>query len=427
MELTFIANAGCIYEHDGYRLVCDPWLTDGAFAGAWFHSPPLKTKARDLRPDALYISHLHPDHFDVEVLKELPRSLPVVYLDHGGNYLHRMLRTLGYKNLIGLKDGTSARLGPFALTMYAPFQKHTFHESQVGNLIDSALVVATNECSLFNANDNTPNLEAAKRLRDTHGRFTVAQLNYNAAGPFPSCFNNLSESEKHAAHDRTLARNLTHLVELSRILEPEYVMPFAGAYVIGGRQWKKNVYLGTTTWDDAAAFLQRHVPDVKTLVLREGMTFSLSEGSIMNAAYVPIDKSEQSAYIQNTLARKPYPFDSLPVPDMAWFRETLPIARQRLWGYQERYGVFPDLTMSMRLAEDCFFVFNWSQPATAFLEHDWRSQPFLGVSVDLRLLGQILRREEHWNNAEIGCHIDFVRVPDDYLPDVHTLLSFFHA
>lgn len=42
------------------------------------------------------------------------------------------------------------------------------------------------------------------------------------------------------------------------------------------------------------------------------------------------------------------------------------------------------------------------------------------------LLERILNREEHWNNAEIGCKIEFDRRPNVYLPDVHMLLSFFH-
>jgi hypothetical protein len=42
------------------------------------------------------------------------------------------------------------------------------------------------------------------------------------------------------------------------------------------------------------------------------------------------------------------------------------------------------------------------------------------------LLKRILLRQSNWNSAEVGCHIDFLRVPDIYLTDVHTLLSFFH-
>jgi UDP-MurNAc hydroxylase len=357
----------------------------------------------------------------------MPKDLPVIYLDHGGNFLRRMLQDLGFTNLVGIQDDAETRVGPFALTMYAPFEKHIAgpitHESVVGNLIDSALFISAGGYSVLNTNDNTPGIESAKRLRARHGRVTVAQLTYNAAGPFPSCFDNLTEQGKLAAHHRIIEQNLNHLECLARILEPEYVMPFAGPHVVGGRQWRKNRFLGTTIGDEAAAFLMAQVPSVKPLLLREGQTFDCTEGRIINGEYQPIDLAAQNQYVETVLSRKRYPFESLPVPASEWLRDSLPIARTNLWEYQQRYELFPDLNLSIALP-DGRFQFNWKKPTSSFCEA--LQEPYLAASLDARLLGQILRREEDWNNAEVGCHVDFVRAPDVHLPDVHTLLSFFH-
>ena len=38
----------------------------------------------------------------------------------------------------------------------------------------------------------------------------------------------------------------------------------------------------------------------------------------------------------------------------------------------------------------------------------------------------ILDKKSHWNNAEIGAHINFFREPNIMEPDLHTSLSFFH-
>lgn len=38
----------------------------------------------------------------------------------------------------------------------------------------------------------------------------------------------------------------------------------------------------------------------------------------------------------------------------------------------------------------------------------------------------MLQRKCHWNNLEVGCHLKIHREPNEYCPDVHTLLSFFH-
>lgn len=308
MRVTFFANACNIYEADGFRLLTDPWLTDGAFEGSWFHYPPFKTTPDEVSGvDALYISHLHPDHYDEKTLESFRRDIPIVILDHGRNYLQRKLQSLGFSHIIGLHDGTDCRLGPFTVTVYAPFTKHPFHDSETGNFLDSAVVVRSAEHSVLNANDNTPSLDAARQLAERHGKFTVAQLNYNAAGPFPSCFNNLSEEEKQRAHGRVLERNLGHLVDCARILDPHYVMPFAGSYVIGGRQWKKNQYLGTTTWDHAADYIRER--GLNPLVLNERLTFDLNTERIVNGVYERIDTTTQQQYIENVLSEKRYTYE----------------------------------------------------------------------------------------------------------------------
>ena len=50
----------------------------------------------------------------------------------------------------------------------------------------------------------------------------------------------------------------------------------------------------------------------------------------------------------------------------------------------------------------------------------------LECRLDERLLWRILWRKAGWNNAEIGAHINFVRVPNYYEPDLHTGLQFLH-
>ena len=56
MNFKFIGNAGGIFTGSkGSRILCDPWIIDGVFEGAWFHYPPLKTELSDIQnkyPDA---------------------------------------------------------------------------------------------------------------------------------------------------------------------------------------------------------------------------------------------------------------------------------------------------------------------------------------------------------------------------------------
>jgi len=268
-------------------------------------------------------------------------------------------------------------------------------------------------------------------LRVRHGKFDLLQLNYNAAGPFPSCFNNMSIAEKKEAHQKVLHRNLQHFIEITRVMEPRYVMPFAGDYVIGGDQWKKNEYLGTTTLQLAACYLRDHQCPAPVVVLNEGLTFDLVENRIVNGDYVPIDPAAQKKYIRDELSTKIYPhqLDGALAIHQAdeFFSKHLVLARANLLRMQARLGSFQSLHIYLPI-EDKYFHFNYELEESEFVEKkpDF-IEPYMECTLDLRLLKRILLRQAHWNNAEIGCLIDFVRRPDIYRPDVHTLLSFFHV
>ena len=66
MKFEFIANAcGIFHGSKKTKLLMDPWLDDGVFEGSWCHYPPLKSTHKDFQDvDCIYISHIHPDHFD---------------------------------------------------------------------------------------------------------------------------------------------------------------------------------------------------------------------------------------------------------------------------------------------------------------------------------------------------------------------------
>ena len=62
-----------------------------------------------------------------------------------------------------------------------------------------------------------------------------------------------------------------------KILKPKYILPFAGSYVLGGKNINKNEYLGTTTWDECADYLNEKEISTKVICMRENQIFDLSQ------------------------------------------------------------------------------------------------------------------------------------------------------
>jgi UDP-MurNAc hydroxylase len=420
LSFTFIGNAcGIFTGSKGTRVLCDPWLVDGVFEGSWCHYPPVRTRPEDLLDvDAIYVSHLHPDHFD-ERFFPFSKSTPIIVLDHGPNFLLRKIEAMGFSSIISLRDGEVGRLGEIDITMYAPFVSHPFHDAEVGNLIDSAALFECMGVKALNTNDNTPSLETCDRLVERHGRIDLAMINYNAAGPYPSCFNNLTHAQKTVEHMRVLSRNISHMRDVTLRLNPRCVLPFAGAYVLGGDLWRKNAYLGTTTWDVCGReLLQLGIGGTGLALMREGQTLDL-DTMTLDSEYTPIDEADMDRHIV-ALSSMRYPHQLDPDPDEVALIGDLKVASHLLTERMARRGLKTTFSVAISVGDHVV------QVLPEFSIERAESDRSLHCKMDLRLLRRILDRKSHWNNAEIGAHIDFVRKPNEYEPDLHTALQFLH-
>lgn len=238
-------------------------------------------------------------------------------------------------------------------------------------------------------NDNTPS------GTEDLGRIDLAMLNYNAAGPYPACFAGI---DKPTEHERILARNVAHMKRCIEGLKPRFVLPFAGAYVLGGTLRYKNEYLGTTTWDDCAERLGLD----NVICLREGDTLDIGSGKA-NHPYVPAMKR----YIETLEIAYPHQLDGM--PDEATLRADLDAAAGKMKERMAKFGIRS----------------NFSVTVNGQTVHPGAGG-VLACTLDPRLLRAILDRRSHWNNAEIGCHVEFDRQPNTYEPDLHMALQFLH-
>jgi hypothetical protein len=93
--------------------------------------------------------------------------------------------------------------------------------------------------------DNTPTVEICHKLKAEYGPFDVAQIQFNAAGAYPACFDNLRADDKSVESFKQVERNLSHMVAMAKALGAYWTQPFAGAYILGGKLWDKNRHLGT--------------------------------------------------------------------------------------------------------------------------------------------------------------------------------------
>ncbi|MFM7046792.1 MAG: MBL fold metallo-hydrolase, partial [Actinomycetota bacterium] len=116
MRATSLGHAGILIRCRQASIVCDPWFVP-AFLGSWFPFPRNDRLDDEImavvrKPDYLYISHLHGDHFDETFLAEqVDKSTRVLLPDFPTDELRRRLTRLGFSNFIVTKDAEELDLG----------------------------------------------------------------------------------------------------------------------------------------------------------------------------------------------------------------------------------------------------------------------------------------------------------------------------
>lgn len=440
MELEFISNTGAFLSYNGRTIGMDPWLTQGAFEGSWYHYPPLrKTRSSIADCDAIYISHIHPDHCDFNALSEAREDCIFIVPAYFNHLLKRKLEVFGYTNVISLSDYETATLfDEIEIKLFGQFVKSLgSDEAKFGSLIDTALLLSWDGRNILNCNDNYLDVDSAKTFIDQHphlaNNLDYVMLPHSASGPYPACFLNLSEENRRKEAVRLQREYVSLFVETTKILAPKIVSPTAAEYVIVGSKYERNEYIGTApasaavkAWKDIQA-----TETLKTEIVELdcGTILDIDTGQVFGLpvrSYSMSDKMAFAEKFRHVTFR--YQWEDT-CTDAAEFDRLIRAARSNLWNAQKRLQWFKDYDLVLNIDNRLRYHFNFQNEEIALLPKGTKISfnKYLVANVSIQLIYSIITGRVHWNNAEGGLHIDFYRKPDIFIPEVYVLMSFFKS
>jgi len=417
MKLTYFYSATVSIQTDNLLILCDPWFTQGAYDGSWFHFPreidnPIEDVGGE-KIDYIYISHIHPDHYDPKFLHNFLIKYPnvkIIIADFNVNVLAKEMDkdNIPYEIISEIKKGnTSIKL--------FPCHSHKYD-------IDSALVIKDSRTVIANLNDNPYNEEQLNRIKEYAKKIDIALLPYAGAGPFPQTYYETTSSVLQEKMKEKEIRFIDEYLDFKNFLQPKKSLPFAGSYVLGGKLSYLNSYLG--------------VPDATKILDYDPDAFILNDGG---KAYFDTDTMQAS-----DLRTVPYKKEILDTYLLKISNETMHYEKD-FAGFNPEKIDFSSLfkiayknALSHSLCKtDYYYCFfnneqyttinaNPDNPTIDRTDNVKQYLPRSELYIDIKYLFGLLHKTYHWNNAEVGSHVMVKRYPDEFDRFAQIFLNYLH-
>ncbi len=424
IKVSYIYSACIIIETEDCKILCDPWFTEGIYDGSWFHFPKVDDPVKLIREvDFIYISHIHPDHYDPDFIKIYFSKFGVKKIlisNHKHNYLLNKMKRDGFTpTIIDQKKGLI--IGNTSIFIIP-------HVTGSLSDIDSAISVKYNdnqkEHVVLNVNDIIMDNEFVKKLRNSFPNIDILLCGYTGAGPYPQTYFSLDDKALIKEAKRKKRKFFAMYKKLTNSLNAKVNIPFAGKYILGGKLIELNDYRGVA---DAVEVLNF---DKNAIILDDGI------GSFIDTEkFIPsktrTEKYSRKDFISrcNEIKNKQMDYERLCDEDEVY---QLPLDQYLSKSYK-------NAIKKSELNKDYFFVFNLDDQICImnanknnvdirFIDKIYSGSmptPRSEIIIDKRYLFGLLTRSYHWNNADVGSQYMVRRTPNEFNLEAQRFLDFF--
>ncbi|MFE5331521.1 MBL fold metallo-hydrolase [Embleya sp. NPDC056575] len=403
--IRYLGHAGFVVAHAGLSLLIDPWFHP-AFLGSWFPFPDNRELLPEVvagRPDFLYLSHLHEDHFDERLLDRLDRGVTVVLPRYRSKSLVRRMTALGFAKQVVLGHRESFTPVPgLTLTMFLD----TSHKE------DSGLLVDLDGYRFLDLNDcNTPLGELPDEIDLLSAQFSGAMW-YPNAYAYPGEVQREKTAEVRSDLFDTLVRKV-------RLTGARSYLPSAGPPVFLDPELARFNDRDETIfplWEAFAADFAAACPRVRVIEAAPGDDLAAPSGPVAHwrtdaylSAYRDRREQEWRAYAEP-------PFEPVTPAELdAYFARLQSWNRRFLGAWRKDVRLTSDGgSWSVRLGRIAGDIVFEDEPV----------DPAYTIEVPQRALRAIVDGEVGWEEALLSMRLGLARDPDVFDLTLMSLLRY---
>jgi UDP-MurNAc hydroxylase len=216
MRFKILSHAGMSVEGKGKTMLFDPWLIGSCYWRSWWNFPEIeREELRDIKPDYIYLTHLHWDHFHVPSMRLFGRDVTYLVPKIPGTRMVRDLRSCKFNNIVEIGHGDKFEL----------WDDCYLHSFQFGLFsADSVAAISDGKTTLLNANDCKTFGLPLKQITNRFPKVDFVFRSHSSATPIPYTIRDYKEKFPEL---RTAQQYVDEFTSFSLAVGARYAVPFA--------------------------------------------------------------------------------------------------------------------------------------------------------------------------------------------------------
>ncbi|MCA9666518.1 MAG: MBL fold metallo-hydrolase [Myxococcales bacterium] len=291
LRVTLYGHACVLFDSGNTKVLCDPHLFERFASDLYDIYPHRRIDLASVeKPDFIYLSHHHRDHFDLRSLATIDRSTPVLFPD--SEEIEYGLSKLGFKERIKFQDWEHRSVGDLSL-VFTPSRER---------VPENGVLVITRDEIVWNMVDTVTDLEIVRRVdRLVEGRGIDLLL-----WPYqPLLETRVSENLSMGFPARRFELALGTL----QTIAPRHVVPYADAQFAAGRGAWLNRYRFPVEFSEIHALVDQCAPGSKVVTAGPSDRLRVDGREVTReapASYIePLPESAQQRSLDTTVGVPP--------------------------------------------------------------------------------------------------------------------------
>ena len=258
MKITYITHACLLIEIQGIKILTDPWLKGPCWGGSLWHYPTHNYTIKKIpKPDYIFFSHGHDDHFHEETIKAFPKSwlstkilvanFKEKWWAEAVNSKFSNVKYLDHNETYSLNDNTKLQL--FINDRGEP---------------DCSIRIFNKKNNIFFQTDNLMSFKEAKRIGKIQ-KIDMAFVIPFLTGVFPGFYKWDTETLISLGKQK-LNQSLDYCYKMITNLKPKYVVPYACDLGYLGEKFHINL-IHTHNKKDLKEKLIKKKSKIKTIIM----------------------------------------------------------------------------------------------------------------------------------------------------------------